>query len=146
MAREFGWSEAEAQRFIDNYFGRFPKLKLWRQDLMRDADKNGYLVNPYGRRRYFFGQHIAPKVYNFIPSGTAADVLYESLVLLDKQTPKDTRIVIQVHDDVVAECPEDRVKETSEWLKDIMERPIDVLEGYKIPVEVRTGKTWGELK
>jgi len=113
---------------------------------MRDADKNGYLVNPYGRRRYFFGQHIAPKVYNFVPSGTAADILYESLVLLDKQTPKDTRIVIQVHDEVVAECPPDKVKETSEWLTDIMTRPIDVLDGYKIPVEVRTGKTWGELK
>lgn len=146
MAREYGWSTTEAQRFIDNYFGRFPKLKLWRQDLMRDADKNGYLVNPYGRRRYFFGQHIATKVYNFIPSGTAADILYESLVLLDKQTPKDTRIVIQVHDDVVAECPIGQEKQTSEWLKDIMARPIDVLDGYTIPVEVRIGKTWGALK
>lgn len=146
MSREFGWSVTEAQRFIDGYFYRFPKLKLWRQDLMADADKNGYLVNPYGRRRYFFGQHIAPKVYNFIPSGTAADVLYESLVALDEQCPADTRIVIQVHDDVVAECPIGQGKQTSEWLKDIMERPIDVLEGYKIPVEVRTGRTWGELK
>jgi len=146
MAREFGWSEAEAQRFIDRYFERFAKIKLWRQDLIADAERNGYLVNPFGRRRYFFGQNIAPKVYNFVPSSIAADVLFESLVLLDGQCPKDTRLVLQIHDDIVAETPVGQEKETSEWLKDIMQRPIDVLDGYSFPVEVRVGKTWEELK
>lgn len=144
IARAYKMPVAAAQAFIDAYFTRFPNIKKWREECLRKATHDGFLVNPFGRRRYFFGQQIATKVYNFLPQSTAADILLETLVLLYEQLPKEARLVLTVHDSVLVECPEEALNEVVTCLKDVMQRPIDVLQGYCIPVKIGGGKTWAE--
>ncbi|MHA1632709.1 MAG: DNA polymerase A family protein [Candidatus Freyarchaeota archaeon] len=139
-------SYAEADRFITTYFNTFPNIKRWRQTLVTEAQRKGYLVNPFGRRRYFFGPGNIPKVYNFLPQSTAADVLLEALVRLDGELPKGARMVLTVHDSILVECPEDMKDEVAECLKDVMEKPVDALDNYVIPVKVTFGKTWEETE
>jgi len=144
LARQYKMARAQAQRFIDTYFNGYPRLELWRKDCMSKASADGYLVNPFGRRRYFFGTSIAPKVYNFIPSSTAADILLESILRLHPELPKHTRMVITVHDNILVESPPELEKQVKECVRDIMEKPIDVLDDYVVPVKITSGKTWEE--
>lgn len=146
MAREHKTSISVQQHFIDEYFSQYPHIKLWRQDIVGEASKNGYLVNSYGRRRYFFGPGTIPKVYNFLPQSIAADVLLESLVRLHQELPKNTRMVLTVHDSVLVEHPPEMEKRVAECLRDVMEKSIDVLDNYVVPIDITSGKTWEECK
>ena len=146
LAKAYGMTVAEAERFIYEYFNAFGRIKLWREDLVEEVRKTGYLANPFGRRRYFFGPSIIPKVYNFPPQSTAADVILRAMVKIDEQLPKGSWLAIQVHDEVVVQAPEDNVRQVGECLRDVMQAPVPELGGYQFPVDVKVGKTWREVE
>ncbi len=145
LAKKYGMTISEAENFIARYFNAFGRIKLWREALVAHARREGYLVNPFGRRRYFFGPSIIPKVYNFPPQGTAADVLLKAMVNLHQQLPKGVWMSMQVHDELVFQCPEALVPQVTECVKDVMQAPVPELEGYQFPVTVRVGNTWKEV-
>ena len=144
IAKEHKMSLAEAERFIDEYFVQFPRIKLWRSTVANDGQRLGYLINPYGHRRYFFGSNAVPKMYNYLPQSTAAYVIMEAMLKVDEQLPKGAHLLIQVHDSLLVECEEGVQQQTIECLKDCMQAPIDVLNGYSIPVKVGVGRNWSE--
>ena len=146
LARSYKLPIVEAERFITEYFTKFARIKVWRQQQLTEATSQGYLVNPFGRRRYFFGQNITTKIYNFTPSSTAADVILEATVRLARELPREARLLLHVHDQVVVECPEELKERAAQCLKDVMEAPVDVLDNYVIPVKVKTGYTWKEVE
>jgi len=144
IAKEHHMSLAEAERFINEYFVQFPRIRLWRQSVASEGQRNGYLVNPYGHRRYFFGPNTVPKMYNYLPQSTAAYVIMEAMLKVDESLPKGAHLILQVHDQLVVECEEGVKEQTIECLKDFMQAPVDVLGGYQIPVKVGIGKNWSE--
>jgi DNA polymerase-1 len=144
IAKEHKMSLAEAERFIDEYFVQFPRIKFWRQTVANEGQRNGFLVNPYGHRRYFFGPNTVPKMYNYLPQSTAAYVIMEAMLKVDEQLPKGAHLILQVHDSLVVECEEGLKHQVIECLTENMQAPIDVLNGYQIPVKVGIGKNWSE--
>lgn len=145
LAAAYGLSHIAAKRFIDDYFKSYPAIKQWRQDILAKASRDGFLANPFGRRRYFFGPNIAPKVYNFLPQSTAGDIISEATVKLDRELPGHAHLMLTIHDELVAQCEKGKEKEVIECMKKIMEAPIDVLDGYSFPVETSIGETWQEV-
>jgi DNA polymerase-1 len=144
LAREYKMTVAEADRFIDEYSQQFPHIWRWRQECLNLAKKQGYLANPFGRRRYFFGPNTAPKVYNYLPQSTAADVLLGSLVQLGASLPEGARLVLTVHDSIMAECSPEQQEQVTNLLRAIMERPIPELGNVSIPVKIHAGRNWSE--
>lgn len=145
IAKEHKISVAEAERFIEEYFSQLPRIKLWRQDIAEKGRRDGYLVNPFGHRRYFFGENVVPKMYNYIPQSTAAYVVIESMLRLHEALPKGAWMWVQVHDEIGVQCPTEMSEEVSAIMKEVMEAPIDVLDGYVFPVKTHIGKDWKEV-
>jgi DNA polymerase-1 len=143
LAKAYKMTKTEADTFILGYFSQFPRIKQWREKIVSEGNSQGYLVNPFGRRRYFFGMNETPKMYNFIPQSSGADVLFLALLRLESNLPKHSRQVLTVHDSILIECPEDKVEEVTTCIRDCMEAPIDCLPKFKVPVTVSSGKTWG---
>jgi DNA polymerase I-like protein with 3'-5' exonuclease and polymerase domains len=113
------------------------------------ARSQGYLENPFGRRRYFYKVDV-PQVCNFFSQSTAADILFRGHRDLncDPWTGKidgvEGYFLATVHDSNLAEGPEwDPVASA---LRNVMEAPIPELDGLSIPVEIKIGKSWGEMK
>lgn len=143
LAKAYNMSRTDADNFIFGYFKQFPKIKEWREQVVRFGQSNGYLVNPFNRRRYFFGQNDVPKMYNFIPQSSGADILFQALIRLDQNLPKHSRQVLTVHDSILIECPEDKQQEVIQCIKDCMEAPIEELPGLRVPVTLDVGANWG---
>jgi len=143
IAAEYKMTITEARTFISDYFKRFLRTKAWRQKLVMDAQRYGYLANAFGRRRYFFSGHI-PKMYNFPPQSTGADILLEAMARMHPQLPRQTRMVLTVHDHLLLEHPPELRSRVVECIHDVMESPVDVLDGLVIPVKITHGKTWEE--
>jgi len=144
LAKEHKMTVTAAEHFIEEYSRQFPYIWAWRQRCVTKAKKEGYLANPYGRRRYFFGPNIVTKVYNYIPQSTAADVLLESLVLLHNSLPKSARLVLTVHDSVLVECKPEDMEQVQQTLRTVMERPIPELSDQRIPIKLGSGNNWAE--
>jgi len=144
LAREYKMTIAAAEHFIEEYSHQFPKIWSWRQECLDLAKKQGFLANPFGRRRYFFGPNTAPKVYNYLPQSTAADVLLRSLYRLETTLPAGTRLVLTVHDSVMVECPPSLQSTVESTLRQVMETPVPEMGNAVFPVKILSGKNWSE--
>jgi len=145
IAKEQKISVAEAQRFIDEYFYQFPNIARWRREVAARGQADGYLVNPYGHRRYFFGQNVVPKMYNYIPQSTAGYRIMEAMNELHDELPPEAFLWVQIHDELGVQCPEHMAEQIGALTKEVMERPVDVLDGYILPAKVHIGKNWEEV-
>jgi len=134
----------EAEKFMERYFSRFPYYKVWRTEIIKEAETNGYLKNVFGRRRYFFGTDWVPKAYNFLPQSIGADILLVSLINVHDELPEGARMVLTVHDSILVECREDQQQVVTQLLHDVMEAPVPQLNNYKVPIKIGVGKNWGE--
>lgn len=145
LAQEYKMTISATEHFIAEYAFQFPKIWAWRQECVIQAKKEGYLANPFGRRRYFFGPSIVTKVYNYIPQSTAADILLESLALLHSSLLKSSRLVLTVHDSVMVECRPEDVEQVKQLLHKAMERPLPELQGHHIPIKFGVGNNWADV-
>lgn len=148
---------AEAENFVDTYFQRFPGIKKYLDDIREQARKKGYVETLLGRKRYF--PHLATasnqnekrreerEAINAPIQGTAADIMKLAMIavanVLEKSGLK-ARMLLQVHDELVLETPQEEVKETIELVQSAME---DVY-SLEIPLstEAQYGKDWGSLE
>jgi DNA polymerase-1 len=140
IAKQYNMSKTAAEAFIAKYFARFSKIKAWRTELIREAQKNGFLANAFGRRRWFFDQQMHTKVYNFPPQSTAADILLCALVKLHDELPEPARLVLTVHDSVLVECPPEQEATVIECMRTIMQQ--EYLPGLPVPVKIKSGLDW----
>lgn len=140
----------KALRSLDVIFWRVPK---WWSSLVQEVRQSagggefGYLVLPYGRRRYFLLSDV-PKICNFKPQATAAEILFDALLVLVPETPKrfpGTKVILTVHDEVVFDVhPSTNVLKLAAWVKQIMERSAPELDGLRIPVDILVGRNWAK--
>lgn len=156
LSRDLSISKAEAKRYIEEYFATYPSIKTFLDKLVADAVQNGYVTTIYGRRRPIpeisssnfmtrqFGERIA---MNSPLQGTAADIIKIAMVNVYKRLKKEnfrSRLILQIHDELLVEAYKDEADAVAALLKEEMENAADLL--VDLIVEVNRGDDWYEAK
>jgi DNA polymerase-1 len=146
----------KAREFIRKYFEVYEGVREFIRETKEKAYDLGYAETIFGRRRYL------PEIFSPVPAikaeaermavnmpiqGTAADIIKMAMIKIHKNLPKISpcsKIILQVHDELVFEIPEKEIKKVTEFVKDSMEKIVKL----KVPViaEIKVGESWGELK
>jgi DNA polymerase I len=147
----------EAQKFIDAFYETYPKIKIFYDQYFKDALTNKYVETILGRRRDVFeypGQKIIDNntrrvLLNYPIQGSAADLIKKAMVQIQKDilnNNPDIQLLLQIHDDLVFEVPEDKkiIRDLTEKVTSIM----CMVYPLKVPIEVdvKIGCKWGELE
>ncbi len=156
LASQLKIPRKEAKEYIENYLNKFPKIKLFLESCKENARKDGYVETLFKRRRYIpeitaknfnirsFGERIA---MNTPIQGTAADIIKLAMVKIAKELKirkMKSRLILQVHDELVLECPEEEAEEAGKMAKYIMENAAKLL--VELLVDMGIGKNWYEAK
>lgn len=154
LAKELGVSMKMAQEYIDGYFKRYKKVRIYLDGILEGARRDGFVYTLLNRRRYL------PELKSKIPSvrqfaermaintpiqGTAADLIKVAMVNIDhllKKKNLSARLIMQVHDELVVEAPAKEKEAVMKLVKKEMEEVIKL----KVPlkVEIAAGKNWDE--
>ena len=155
LASSLGISPYEAQDFIDRYFATYPDVKKYMDDTIKFAYAHGYVETLYGRKRYLSSgllstngkiQEAAQRAAINAPiQGTAADIMKLAMVRLQNDFEKNnikSKIIIQVHDELVIETVDTEIEQVKQLVKGAMELNQPFLVPLKVDINV--GKSWME--
>ncbi|OFI47418.1 DNA polymerase I [Floricoccus penangensis] len=156
LSNNLGISRAEAKKYIDTYFERYPGIKNYMEEIVRFAKDKGYVETLYHRRRklpdinarnFNVRQFAERTAINSPIQGSAADILKVAMINLDKKLTEGnfkSKMLLQVHDEIVLEVPSSELEEVGKLVKDTMESAIEL----KVPLiaDENSGKTWYEAK
>lgn len=141
FSRKFDISYEEAQRYVQAYDDRFPEVKALYYQMQQQAINKGYIRLPTGRvRRYPDGKF--QTAFNNLIQGTAAEVVRYSMTRLYDELP-EAQMLLQVHDSILFELPEDKVDKLVPQIVSIME---DFDFDPPMKVDVNVGPSWGQLE
>jgi DNA polymerase I len=149
LASSTGLSVHQAESFMNAYFRTYANIKGFREEVLAYAAAHGQVINMYGRRRRFPG---GPNrtAFNSLIQSTAADICRDKMIALDRALPDDVRMLLQVHDEILFEAPEQRVEEAVALIRETMESPVFDAKGREfrapIRVDVGVGPNWGSAK
>ena len=117
----------------------------WRKKLERQVMDSGWYENPYGRRRQFMApfREIVKELYDVPMQSTAADIMNESQTILYNQ--HGITCCLQMHDFLMIEVPEENAPWALKVLADVMERPIEKMDGVRFPVDKKMGVNWRDM-
>jgi DNA polymerase-1 len=156
LARDLNISPDEAQRFIDSYFLRYPKVKDYMQEQIAKAEKDGFVTTLLGRRRYIpeiknknqtIRQFAQRKAVNTPIQGSASDLIKLAMIEIHKKIKQGNlkaKMVLQIHDELVFEVKNEDVNEFSKLVKDDMENVLKL--DVPIRVVIKKGKNWLEME
>lgn len=150
-----GMSFAESKRFIDRYFSLRKPIKDYIEKTLTDAKQNGFVKTFYGRKRptpdlnssnFFLRQAAERAAANMPIQGTEADLMKRAMIRVEKELTKNQlgQQIMQIHDSILVEAPEQNAPQIAEILKTEMENIAPELK-IKLDVEVSIGKDWSEL-
>lgn len=154
LSRNTGVSQQEARSFISRYFAKYPGVKRFMDTAVEDGQQNGYALTLMGRRRYLpeltasnamvreFGKRAA---MNTPVQGTAADIIKLAMVRVDEALRREklqSRLILQVHDELLLECPPEEVETAARILQEAMEGVITL--SVPLSAEVHQGANWAE--
>ena len=153
LAKQLGTSVSIAKSYIDEYFKRYGKVRDYIEKSISDAKSKGYAETLLGRRRPIpelasddrnrkgFGERTA---MNTPIQGSAADIINIAMIRIHERLASGfkTRMILQVHDELLFEVPQDELHEISRMVKDEMEGAWDL----RVPIvaEIGTGRNWAE--
>ncbi|MBE6571097.1 MAG: DNA polymerase I [Ruminococcaceae bacterium] len=154
LAGDIGTTRKQAGEYIDRYFAKYPGIREYLDASIEFAEKNGYVTTMFGRRRYIpelaaknkvmqaFGKRVA---MNSPIQGTAADIIKLAMIRTEKALADENlcaKLILQVHDELIVECPENETEQVCEILRREMESCVG--DTFPIPLEVSLayGKTW----
>ena len=156
LSRNTGVSRKEAAAFIEKYFKTYPGVKRFMDRTAAEGADRGYAETLMGRRRYLpelkspkapireFGKRAA---MNTPVQGTAADIIKLAMVRIDKalrDAGLQSRLILQVHDELLLECPPEEADRAAELLRTAMEGAIKL--SVPLVAEVHRGENWAEAK
>ena len=156
LARNIGISRRDAGGFIARYFERYPGIKRYMDEAVRQGYDQQYSVTVMGRRRYLnelkspnaniraFGERAA---MNTPVQGTAADIIKLAMVRVAdalKENGLRAKLILQVHDELIIEAPEEEKNRVEELLREQMEQVVKM--NVPLEAEVKTGGSWYETK
>ena len=148
---------AEAENFVRDYFVHFPRVKEYLDGIRRLAAQQGYVETLLGRRRYFPNLKNPPtaqirareerEAINAPIQGTAADILKLAMIRLPGELERaglQAKMLLQVHDELLLECPKEELHETARLVRKVMENTYQL----SIPLlcDAAWGVNWGELQ
>jgi DNA polymerase-1 len=153
LANGLGISRSEAASFIESYFNTYSGVRDFMRSLIGKAEKDGYVETLFGRRRYIAEINSSNKTVksgaeriavNTPIQGTAADIVKIAMVNLDKAIAgTKAAILLQVHDELILECPEESAPETAVLVKQVMETSTSLRVPLRVSVE--HGPRWGNF-
>ncbi len=155
VSQQLGIKRTEAKELIDNYFKQYQGLNSYMEKTVEGARENGYVKTLLGRRRYLrdidsrnsLARSVAERVAINTPiQGTAADLIKAAMINIHRAlgaTDLTTKMILQVHDELVFDVPNDEVDKVKPIIEELMRNAIPNL---KVPilVEMGTGKNWLE--
>ncbi|HFI0809624.1 TPA: DNA polymerase I [Streptococcus suis] len=156
LSNNLGISRKEAKNYIDTYFERFPGIKNYMETIVREARDKGYVETLYKRRRElpdinsrnFNVRNFAERTAINSPiQGSAADILKVAMINLDKALTEaglSTRMLLQVHDEIVLEVPMAELETVKAMVKETMESAIQL--SVPLIADENEGETWYEAK
>ncbi len=154
LARSFGIPVSEAKEFIDVYFSKMPGVRRYMDGVREAARRDGYVTTIFGRRRILKDinssdareRSAAERIATNTPiQGSAADLIKQAMLSVDaviRQKGLQARLILQVHDELIVEAPEDEADTVSDMLRDCMTGAASLR--VPLTVEVGIGKTWAE--
>jgi DNA polymerase-1 len=161
LAKQINVSNHEANEFLNAYFSRFPEIKIYMDETIKFCRKSGYVNNIFGRRSHFNG--INDKNFNVrnfqerasinAPiQGSASEIMRLAMIRLDKKFESlknnKSKILLQIHDELIFEVPEKEVKTITEMIQEEMTSVTESdLHSFSTPltVDVNKGDNWGIL-
>ena len=158
LAKQLSISNSQAKHYIENYFKRFPKVRDYMNLQINYAKTNNYVKTIFGRRcnikgindKNFVVRGFAERQSINAPiQGTAADIIKLSMIEIHKNIKEkkiDARMILQVHDELVFEIEENKVKASVPLIKNIMENTHLNHKDFAVPliVDFGIGDDWGE--
>lgn len=155
LAKNLGISNAEAQEFIDKYFETYPRVKEYMNREVEFVNSHGYVETSFGRKRYLATELQSPNyqirefaqraAINQPLQGTAADLIKMAMIEVERELEEKklkTKMIMQVHDELVFEVPKDEL----ETVKELVLRCMELNQPLKVPLEVdiNCGSSWKE--
>ncbi|HFI0171388.1 TPA: DNA polymerase I [Streptococcus suis] len=156
LSNNLGITRKEAKDYIDTYFERFPGIKNYMETIVREARDKGFVETIYKRRRElpeinsrnFNVRNFAERTAINSPiQGSAADILKVAMINLDKAIEEaglSTRMLLQVHDEIVLEVPKAELETVKKLVKETMESAIAL--SVPLIADENDGQTWYEAK
>ena len=156
LSNNLGISKQVAKEYIDNYFARYPYVKKYMEDIVEKAKNDGYVETYIGRRRYipelgsnnFIMKNLGKRLAMNTPiQGSAADVIKIAMVKVYARLKSEglkSKLILQVHDELIIESPDSEKSYVADLLKEEMESAVDL--NVKLTVDAKWGKSWYETK
>ena len=154
LAQDIGVFQSEAKAYMDSYFAKYHGVRAYMTRVVEQAKADGYVTTLFGRRRDLpelkssnfnlrsFGERVA---LNMPIQGTAADIIKAAMVRVDARMRAEhlqARLLLQVHDELIVECPAEEAETVRGILIEEMEHVVD----YRVPllVDAKIGASWAE--
>ncbi len=156
LAEDIGVSRYEAKAYIENYLANYPGVREYMKQVVVDAREKGYTRTMFGRRRYipeltssnFNIRQGAERIALNTPiQGTAADLIKMAMIRVDEALADkypDAKLLLQVHDELIVECPEGIADEVAALVSEQMEQVAKL--NVPLLAEAKWGKSWFEAK
>jgi DNA polymerase I - 3'-5' exonuclease and polymerase domains len=154
FSRETGLPIKEAKGFIDAFADRYSRIFAYMKSVEAQAERDGFVCTLLGRRRYFrelknaSGYRKAALLRSAVNApiqGTSADIIKLAMLQLhDLLANYQTRLLLQVHDELVLESPPEEIEIVTPQIKSIMENVLPL--SVPLVVDIHTGKNWMETK
>jgi DNA polymerase-1 len=156
LAQRLEIDRDEAQEQIDAYFGQFPGVKAFMEGIVKQAHDDGYTTTIFGRRRYLpelaasnfrtrqMGERMA---LNAPIQGSAADIIKKAMIAIDQELEDralESTLILQVHDELVLECPTDEMEAATALTVELMEGVADL--AVPLTVDLGNGTNLAEVK
>ena len=155
LGKQLGIPAGEARTYIDAYFARYPGIRDYMERMREEARTHGYVLTPFGRRCYVPGiheksaarrQYAERQAINAPLQGGAADIIKRAMVHLPLALQKagfgETRMLLQVHDELLFETDESEAEAVAAIIKNVMEAAADL--AVPLVVETGIGQNWAE--
>ncbi len=155
LSQNLNITRKEAKEFIDTYFDKFPGVRQYMDRIVKQAKEDGYVETLFNRRRYLPDIHASNfNVRSFAErtamnspiQGTAADIIKIAMVKLQEELEKrqlQSRLLLQVHDELILEGPAEEMEILSELVPEVMEGAVDL--SVPLKVDIEQGNTWYEI-
>ncbi len=156
LSENLGIDAKSATEFINNYYETYPGIKKYKEESIKKAHEDGFVKSKYGRIRTIpelensnhLIRHSGERIALNTPiQSTAADIIKIAMVNLYKEFNKrnlKSKILVQVHDELVVDTKKDELEEVKKLIKDVMENVIDL--GVPLTVDVEYGDDWYQAK
>ena len=156
LSQDIGVTVAEAKAYMEAYFATFPGVRRYMDDVVAQAKERGYVETLFHRRRELpeirssnfnmrsFGERVA---LNMPIQGTAADIMKLAMVAVEKRLKRElpeAKLVLQVHDELIVECPKPQAAAAAKLLEEEMEQVAHL--SVPLTAEAHWGRNWLDAK